>query len=74
MTELPLQLLSINTPKGTVRHLVDVDEPRPVTLCGRNTGVNPRHVFVGTWVYGVGPAESATCRKCLAAAEGADHG
>jgi hypothetical protein len=62
--ELPLQLLSLQTPKGTVRHLVSIEETDPVTLCGRGTGVNPRHVFVGTWVENIQSADNATCKKC----------
>lgn len=66
--ELPLQLLSIQTPKGTVRHLVNVESTEPYTLCDRFHGVNPKHVFVGTWREDIQSADNATCRKCRAVA------
>jgi hypothetical protein len=57
------KLLSIQTPKGTVRHLVA--EGEQYTLCGRHHGTNPRHVtaqFEG--VDDVRSADEATCEKC----------
>ena len=57
-------LLSVATQKGTVRHLVDVEATEALTLCGRHHGINPRNVFVGTWVEDVQSVGNATCRKC----------
>lgn len=55
---------SIQTPKGTVRHLVAKGEQ--YTLCGQHHGVNPRHVHEGASDYlGIRAAEDATCSKCI---------
>lgn len=68
--ELPVNLLSLTTPKGTLLHLVDLDGDRHLSLCGRWLGVNPRYLYVGTWFPGVGPAEAATCTRCVKLAVG----
>lgn len=71
--DLPLSLLSAQTPKGNVWHLVDLDRPeatRGATLCGRNTGVNPRYIVLGA--DHLGPSERATCTRCLRLAETLD--
>ena len=73
-TNLPLELLSANTPLGVVRHLVNVEAPTADTLCGKNTGINPRHLFIGTWHTAVGPAEEVTCRICERIARGEHWG
>lgn len=66
MTNLPLEMLGIATPKGTRIHLYDVEGDRTETVCGRKIGVNTRYLGVG----GLGPqvsADRADCRQCLKA-------
>lgn len=64
MTELPLEMLGVTTPKGTRIHLYNVEGDRTETVCGRKIGVNVRALDLG----GFGPqvaADFADCRKCL---------
>lgn len=66
---LPLDLLTIPTPRGTLRHLVSVDEAAARTLCGRQHGVNPRYIVIGGSAPCLGPADAVTCRRCFEAAQ-----
>lgn len=71
VTTLPLELLGIRTPKGTLVHLYDIEDDRKSTLCGRVIGVNPRYLGLG----GLGPqvsADLADCRNCLRLAAATD--
>lgn len=59
---MTVKLLSIQTPKGTVRHLVA--EGEQYTLCGKHHGVNTRYVIEGSHVEDIRSADEATCGKC----------
>ena len=63
--ELPLQLLAVTTPKGVRRHLFDLEGNKLFSLCGRRLGINPRHLYLGTWVLNVSSSDNANCPTCL---------
>lgn len=64
VTTLPLEMLGIQTPKGSAIHLYDVEGDRCSTVCGRSIGVNPRYLGLGGH-GGQVSADLATCRECL---------
>lgn len=66
MTSLPLEMLGVTTPKGTLIHLYDIEGERRFTLCGRWIGENARALALGGSGRQVS-ADFADCRKCLKA-------
>ncbi|WP_251151532.1 hypothetical protein [Cellulosimicrobium sp. Marseille-Q4280] len=63
--ELPLQLLAVGLPRGTVLHLVDLDGPKTRTLCDHKIRINPRLIYVGTGAPGIVTSDRADCPVCL---------
>lgn len=64
MTELPLQLLGVRTPKGQAVHLYDLEGDRLKTLCSRWICVNPTYLGLGGDSRQVS-ADLASCQVCI---------
>lgn len=68
LTEIPLEMLGIHTPKGRLVHLYDVDGSRKATLCGRQIGINPRYLGLGA--SAPVSADLVDCARCSRIARG----
>ncbi len=64
--DMPLEMLGVQTPKGTLIHLYNVEGERRFTLCDRWIGENARALALGGNGRQVS-ADLADCRRCLKA-------